>query len=99
MTAPSGTLGIRPAAVPSWLALHGALLALPGPTPCAADPDSFTDPRPEDVDYTANMCRRCPVLAECGQFATANKESAGIWAGRDRTPTRGRPAAERKASA
>lgn len=86
-------LGIRPAALPAWLALHGALMALHHPVPCRASPDAWTDPRPEDVAYTANLCRHCPVLAECGAFATVNREISGIWAGSDRTPTRGRPAA------
>ena len=98
MTAPSN-FGIRAAAVRSWLSLHSALMDLPSPTPCAADPDSFTDPRPEDVDYTAGLCDACPVLAECNAFATANKETAGIWAGRSRVPTRGRPAAPSKETA
>lgn len=95
----TSAFGIRPAAAPSWLALHGALLALPSPTPCAADPDAWCDPRPEDVDYTANLCRRCPVFALCDAFATTNREVSAIWAGRDRTPQRGRPAAPRKETA
>lgn len=95
----TGTLGVRPSAVPAWLALHGALMALPSPTPCAADPDSFTDPRPEDVDYLTGLCTGCPVLAECGQFASVNRESSAIWGGRLRVPTRGRPAARSKESA
>ncbi len=95
----TSAFGIRAAAVPSWLALHFALLALPSPTPCAADPDSFTDPRPDDVAYLTGLCTGCPVLAECNAFATANKESAGIWAGKERTPRRGRPAAPSKESA
>jgi len=95
----TSAFGIRAAAVPSWLALHGALMDLPSPTPCAADPDSFTDPRPEDVDYITGLCTGCPVLELCDAFATANKETAGIWAGRSRVPTRGRPAAPSKETA
>lgn len=95
MTAPSN-FGIRPSAVGAWQALQRALLDLDRPTPCRADPDAWCDPQPEDVDYTANLCRRCPVLAECDQFASVNRESSGIWAGRDRTPTRGRSAAQRE---
>lgn len=92
-------LGIRPSAVGAWQALQLTLLDLDRPTPCRSDPDSFTDPRPEDVDYTANLCLRCPAIEQCGQFATANRETAGIWAGRSRVPTRGRPSAASKETA
>lgn len=95
----TSAFGIRPAAAPAWLDLQHALLALPSPTPCAADPDAWCDPRPEDVDYTANLCRRCPVLALCDRFATANRERSGIWAGSGRAPRLGRPAAPSKESA
>lgn len=88
-------LGIREAALPAWLALHGALVALHRPVSCRASPDAWTDPRPADVANTANLCLRCPVFALCNRFATANRETAGIWAGRSREPKRRRPAAPR----
>lgn len=93
-------LGIRPAALPAFRRLLEALAAT-GPTSCSADPDSWTtdhgaDDRASDttsLEYIARLCRRCPVHAECAEFATANNETAGIWAGIDRTPRVGRPAA------
>lgn len=92
----TSSLGIRASALPAWRELHDALMALPRPTVCASDPESFTDPDPDDLAYTTALCTGCRVFALCDAFATANKESAGIWAGRDRTPTRGRPAAQPK---
>lgn len=86
-------IGIRLAAVPAWLDLQYALMALPSPTPCAVDPDAWCNPQPEDVAYLTGLCNGCPVLALCDAFATTNRETAGIWAGRSREPTRGRPAA------
>lgn len=88
----TGTLGIRAEALPAWLDLQHGLGRLHRPVPCRSDPDSWTDPRPEDVASTAAQCTGCSVLAFCEVFATANGERSGIWAGRSRVPRRGRPA-------
>lgn len=92
-------LGIRPAAIPAWLELHRAIAAA-GPTPCSANPDSWTDYRDEETTAAAaDLCQGwCPVLALCHAFATTNRETSGVWAGRNRTPKRGRPAAETQES-
>ena len=29
--------------------------------------------------YAKNICRKCPVAAECLMYAISNKESFGIW--------------------
>lgn len=95
----TSAFGIRPSALPSWRRLHDALADADRPAPCSANPDAWWSDDDELAELAVNLCGCCPVLAECGQFATANRETAGIWAGRSRTPQRGRPAAERKASA
>lgn len=94
----STSLGIRPAALPALRALLAAI-GESGPTPCMANPDAWTgDVEPDMTEAAVELCVGwCPVLTQCGNFATANRETAGIWAGKDRTPRSGRPAAEQKA--
>lgn len=86
-------LGIRPSAVADWHRLHQALADADRPAPCSSLPDAWWSDDDEMAELAVNLCRRCPVLAQCDAFATANGESSGIWAGVDRTPRRGRPAA------
>lgn len=93
----SAGLGIRPAAVPAFRALQQALARV-DPTPCASDPDSWTDPPDAEViEWAEHQCGRCPVINLCNTFATTNRERTGaVWAGRSRPITGGRPAAPRK---
>ncbi len=92
--------GIRSSALPAWRRLHQALADADRPAPCRSDPDAWCDPPDQEAaEYAANLCARCPVLELCGQFANANRETSGIWGGRSRVPTRGRPAATSKESA
>lgn len=93
------TFGIRPSAAADWLRLHQALADADRPAPCISLPDAWWSNDDELTEQAAHLCGRCPVLAQCDAFATANRETAGIWGGRDRTPTRGRPANLRKESA
>jgi len=93
------TFGIRPSAAADWLRLHQALADADRPAPCTSLPDVWWSDDPELLEQAANLCGRCPVLAECDAFATANKETAGVWGGRSRVPTRGRPAAPSKETA
>lgn len=90
-------LGVRPAALPAWQRLQAALAQLDGPTPCRADPDAWADPSDAEVaEMAEHLCQRCPVIELCGIFADANKENAGVWAGRNRQPKPGRPAVQSK---
>ncbi|MGO4201933.1 WhiB family transcriptional regulator [Rhodococcus sp. TAF43] len=41
----------------------------------------FPDPS-EPFDYTARVCARCPIAAECGDYAAATAQS-GVWGGRE----------------
>lgn len=88
-------LGVRPAALAPWLALHRAI-GETGPTPCADDPDRWVEPiTPAVAEWAAHQCGRCLVLDLCSAFAIANRErTGGIWAGKDRTPRSGLPAAD-----
>ena len=94
-------LGIATAAAGTFRSLAAALGRLDQPTPCYADPETWTSPGvdPEAAALAEQLCRRCPVLAECGQFADANHERSGIWAGRNRTPRPGRPAGRKEVPA
>ncbi len=92
----TSAFGIKASALPFWRRLHAALADADRPAPCSSLPDAWWSDDDEMAEAAVNLCGRCPVLAECGQFASVNKETAGIWAGRDRTPQRGRPAAQRQ---
>jgi hypothetical protein len=40
--------------------------------------------KPGRFDEAAEYCRRCPVIAECDNYATLGKEKWGFWALKDR---------------
>lgn len=77
---PRGQL-VRDDAYDAWQALreaaHGQEL------PCSGDPDGFY-PDPQQTKRTARavqLCRSCPVMAECRDFSVANQERYGVWGG------------------
>lgn len=92
MTAASWpTLGIPPAAVPAWRRLSAALTdASP---PCASDPSIWFSTSTHDIETARHRCLSCPAIARCDEYATVAHETAGVWAGHDRTrrPTPSRP--------
>lgn len=91
----SALFGIRPDALNAWRALHAAISDADRPTPCRDEPDTWADPATAELaDLAANLCGRCPALTACQIFAELNHERSGIWAGSNRSPKRGRPAAE-----
>lgn len=53
-------------------------------TPCQRAPELWTDGTAEDAVLAAQMCQRCPVLQECGDYARAARERWHVWAGKDR---------------
>lgn len=91
MTPPVAIIGVRPAARGAWQRLH-ELLARVGPVPCTTDPDLWHSEDPGERELAVMACMECLALQRCGEFADANKESAGVWAGLDRTVPAGRPA-------
>lgn len=46
-----------------------------------ADPDLFHPEKGESVEPAKAICRRCPVQAECLQWAIDHEEKFGVWAG------------------
>ncbi len=99
MTAQTATarLGIRPSALPAWRRLQEALDG--AAVPCTGDPDAWWSEDPDVRAYAARACIDCVAIERCGRFAEANRETAGVWAGVDRTPTAGRPAQRKERSA
>lgn len=85
---PRPDIGLRDSARPAWRALVAALVELDRlgiRTPCAEDPAAFLGDDFDLRQQAAKRCGLCPVRAECGTFASANRETVGVWAGRDRT--------------
>ena len=46
-----------------------------------ADPNLFFPKRGDSVKEAKAVCARCPVRAECLEYALENHESMGIWGG------------------
>lgn len=80
---------IAASALPAWQRLQAALRAAKT-VPCA-DRDEWTSADPEVREWAAWHCAGCDVIAECAAFASANRETAGVWGGVDRTGRVGRP--------
>lgn len=48
---------------------------------CAGEePEVFLDP--VHVARALSVCRRCPVMVQCGAYAEAYDERVGVWGGR-----------------
>jgi len=87
-TRPTGAFGIRPEARAAWRALVAVLVELDTMgvrTPCDQDPSAFVDDDAEVRRQAAKLCSLCPIRSQCGGFAAANRETVGVWAGKDRT--------------
>lgn len=79
---PAAGLRVRLTAMDRWESLSRALTEhVP---PCQGRPE-WTADDPEQREWAAHHCHPCPVSTKCGQFAVANKEQFGVWAGIDRT--------------
>lgn len=85
------SLGIRPAAMNAYLALVDALnrMSDDGRRPvCENRPEQWSsDARPPARQDAAAACVFCPAQAACLAYAIAQSEPAGVWGGRDFTPT------------
>ncbi|MEP7054381.1 MAG: WhiB family transcriptional regulator [Actinomycetota bacterium] len=45
-------------------------------------PDAARGPRKRDLELAAKaICRRCPVLSTCAEFALSTREVYGVWGG------------------
>ena len=65
-------MGFATATRPAWHQ-HGACRG--------ADPNLFFPERGESVKEAKAVCARCPVRAECLDYAMENHEVVGIWGG------------------
>ena len=55
-------------------------------TPCSRrNFDLWTSTLAADRVTATKLCTGCSILQACGQIATTNKETSGVWGGRDRT--------------
>jgi len=80
--APAAGLRVRLPALALWESLNRALTE--GAAPCQGR-DEWTSDDAEERVWAAHRCGPCPVSTLCGQFAHANREQFGVWAGTDRT--------------
>ena len=74
---------IRESAVPSWLALRGALEDAAYLVPCRSAPEIWSGDSmdPETVEYAERRCQLCPALTACATYADAAKERGAVWGG------------------
>ena len=47
----------------------------------AIDPELFFPPSDTEAEPAVAVCRRCPVLHVCLQFALDNRDYEGVWGG------------------
>ena len=85
------SLGVRPEAVNAFLALADVLDRMTdnGRRPvCEQRPEQWSSDvaQPSRQDAAA-ACGYCPAQPACLAFALAQREPAGVWGGRDMTPT------------
>ncbi|WP_338701640.1 WhiB family transcriptional regulator [Streptomyces sp. Q6] len=65
------------------------------------DPELFfpvgtTGPAVHDVHEAKEVCRRCPVIAACLEWAVATGQTTGVWGGTSETERAGLLRAERR---
>lgn len=46
-----------------------------------ADPEAFFPERGGDVRPAKRICRQCPVIRQCLEYALENDERWGVWGG------------------
>lgn len=85
------TFGVRPEAVNAFLALADVLNRMGDDNRravCEQRPDQWSsDATPSARQDAAAACGFCPAQPACLAFALAQREPAGVWGGRDFTPT------------
>ena len=45
------------------------------------DPDVFYPSSDEEAEAAKAVCRQCPVLSPCLEWALSNRERDGVWGG------------------
>jgi hypothetical protein len=87
----ASSFGVRPEAVNAFLALADVLDRMGDDgrrAVCEQRPDQWSSDAtaPERQDAAA-ACGFCPAQPACLAYALAQREPAGVWGGRDFTPT------------
>ncbi len=49
--------------------------------PCRTDPELWFADTPADVELAKELCRTCPVRAQCLSSAIDRREPWGVWGG------------------
>ena len=52
------------------------------------NPDIYFSSDPDDIKRAKQICGRCPVQQQCGEYALANGEREGLWAGMETSALR-----------
>ncbi len=68
---------------PAWDRLTRALIDYQ--PPCSYNPELWWHTDPEAVEAAIYGCRRCRVVAACGECADLAREPFGVWAAADRS--------------
>ena len=56
-------------------------------TPCSRrNFDLWTSTVAAERVAATKLCAGCMIYQRCGEIATANKETSGVWGGKDRGP-------------
>jgi hypothetical protein len=87
----TSSFGVRPEAVNAFLALADVLTRMGDDgrrAVCEQRPEQWSSdvPTPSRQDAAA-ACGYCPAQPACLAYALAQREPAGVWGGRDFTPT------------
>lgn len=53
-----------------------------------SDPEAFFPEKGGSTKQAKDVCKRCPVIEKCLQYALANDERFGIWGGKSETERR-----------
>lgn len=77
------SMGIPAASMDAWMHLQG-FFARGEVTPCHSRPE-WTSSRKADKATAIRLCGDCVCKAACNDFAEANGETTGVWAGIDRS--------------
>lgn len=83
---PTTAPGVKAEALGAWSNLCRLLDQLDAEgerVPCREAPAVWTSDEVEDRSAAVRWCCSCPALRECAAFATANREVAHTWGGRD----------------
>ncbi len=62
-------------------------------------PVGLTGPAASQIRRAKTVCRRCPVVRQCGEWALAHRDITGVWGGMNDDERRAERSARRRAAA